>query len=309
MSSNMRISIFYFLIIFLLSGSCASNKMNMVNVKDRDSQNKFTQTLELYSPTYEPNGGQKKQTIFNSKKVQREKEFMAVLGTIPKPKEPVPPLSEGTEADVVLRKAVELYNQKIIELENKLKQININEKGSEEDYTNLLIEINNLICYYQEGLTLLEKKVQRLFGDVSFQTASSDVSVDGKKSISSISMNINSEVDKWRKYVNSCNKKIFENDLFVVVINIDGYADQRGSEPSNQVLSEKRAKAVEKELRNELLKLVKEQKVKIVFDRIYTKGHGEKLPPGVVQGPQDDPNRRVCVISYIVGPSRYIGAN
>ena len=288
--------------------SCALNKPTFVHV-EKDEKNQYTHVSERWKPKYQANGGWKKSTIFNSKKVESEARFKELLDKWPTPKPPNPPINESNEpeVDIAKRKAVEQYNQKLYELEDKLSQIDINKKGVEEDYENLLIEMNNLICNYQEGLTLLEKKVQRLFGDVSFQTGSAEISGNGKKTIKGISESVKEEVKRWKVYVNSCNKKIFENDLFVVVINIDGFADQRGSEPSNLALSQKRAKTVEKVLRNELASLVKGENVRIVFDRIYVEGHGEKLPPDVSQGPENDPNRRVCLISYIVGPARYLG--
>jgi outer membrane protein OmpA-like peptidoglycan-associated protein len=292
--------------LFLLF-SCATAKVSTVPIGNRNSNNKFVKSSELYTPIYAPNGGSKRETIFNRSKVVREKEVIALINSIPKPREAGDISNTSSEADIALKNAIETYNKKIYELEKKLSQIDMNSKGYEEDYTNLSIELNNLICNYQEGLDLMEKKVQKLFGDISFQTGSSEISGKGKLSIKEIANNVTKEVEKWRKYVNTCNKKIFEDDLFVVVINIDGYADQRGSEPSNLTLSKKRSQSVEKLIRGELVDLVKKQNIKIVFDKIYAEGYGEKLPPGVQQGPEDDPNRRVCVISYLVCPARYLG--
>ena len=44
-------------------------------------------------------------------------------------------------------------------------------------------------------------------------------------------------------------------------------------------------------------------KVNIVFDKIYSNGYGEQLPPGVQRKGDDDPERRVCLINYVIGPS------
>jgi outer membrane protein OmpA-like peptidoglycan-associated protein len=295
------------LLLNFIFTACSASEITLVNLNKRKDEMEFVQTYDLYKPIFVPNGGSKKSTIFNAKKVQREKEFIAILKSIPKPKEPEDIVGIESEADKAIQNAIYVYNQKIVDLENRLGQIDIKKKGAEEEFENILIEINNLICNYQEGITLLEKKVQRLFGDITFQTGSAVVSGNGKKSINSISSTIEKEVQRWRAYVNSCNKKIFENDLYVVIINIDGYADQRGNENSNLILSKNRAKAVEKLLIAEITNLVKNKNIRIIFDRIYTEGYGEELPPGAVNGHQDDQNRRVCIISYIVGPSRYLG--
>ena len=59
-------------------------------------------------------------------------------------------------------------------------------------------------------------------------------------------------------------------------------------------------------LRDQLTSLIKTKGVKLVFNKVYSTGYGEKLPPDTIDGPDDDPNRRICVISYMVCPARYI---
>jgi outer membrane protein OmpA-like peptidoglycan-associated protein len=294
-----------FICIACFVSSCTP-RINYVVMSQRTQANKTKQSSELYKPIYQPNGGDKKTTIFNQGKAQKEREFMALLKSIPTPVSN--PYRNSTDAtDMAVSKAIENFNQKIYDLEEKLSRINPNKRGSEEEYHNLLIELNNLLCQERDGIVLLEKKVKKLYGDVSFQTGKFEITTKGASTLKDICKNIAHEVEKWRKYVNSCNQKLFENDLFVLVINIEGYADERGDEKTNLTLSRNRANAVEKFLRNELIRMVKEEKINIVFDKMYSDGYGEKLPPGVTRGPKDDPNRRICLINYIVGPARYLG--
>jgi outer membrane protein OmpA-like peptidoglycan-associated protein len=297
------------ILIFLLccTLSCATQYHTTTNLKKsrKNSAYAFVQTSELYTPIYAPNGGSKKQNFTNRGKVQKEREFIALLKAIPTPVKPKTPVG-SSEADKVIIQAIESFNNKIFELERRLSKLDINSRGSEEEYANILIEINNLICNYQDGLMLLEKKVKKLYSDISFDTGSSVISRNGSSSINEIALNIEGEVKRWQRYLNSCNKKIFENDIFVLVVNIDGYADQRGDQYMNLKLSEERAKSVEILLRAQLVELVKSKNIKLVFNKIYTTGYGEKLPPGTTSGPENDPNRRICIIDYMVCPARYI---
>ena len=293
-----------YLFVILFASSCATS---VDLIKERSGNELYVSSDKLYKPKYEPNGGTKRETIFNKSKVLKEKQFIAILNKA-KPIDPGIIKGNGnTSVDAAIENAIKEYNKKIYDLESRLSQIDLDKKGAEELYTNLLIELNNLICKEREGILQLEKKVQKLFGDVSFRTASYEISGGGKKSIEDVVTKIVNECEKWKKYVNTCNEKIFENDLIVVVVDISGYADPRGSEQANLDLSRKRASSVEQELRTQLIKLVKDKKINIVFDKIYSEGYGEKLPPGAEQGPQDDPSRRVCLINFVVGPARFLG--
>ncbi len=288
--------------------SCATHYNRTVNLRERNkmsSNDSYVSSSSLYSPIYKQNGGDKKQNIINRGKVQREKEFIAILKSIPIPVKPKTNNS-NSEADKIILQAIESYNSRIYELEKRLSMLDFTSRGSEEEYTDILIEINNLICNFQDGLNLLEKKVKKLYSDVSFDTGSSFISKKGTDALMEITSNIQQEVSRWQRYLNSCNKKIFEKDMFVLVVNIDGYADKRGGNEANFLLSNERAKAVEMLLREQLTNLIKSKGIKLVFNKIYATGYGEKLPPETIDGPDDDPNRRICVISYMVCPARYI---
>jgi outer membrane protein OmpA-like peptidoglycan-associated protein len=309
----MKSKLIYYSIIILIVTSCATpgklgsfknKKTKSIERLDTDIDKSY---FELYEPIFKEHGGQQRTTLFNKKEVQREKEFIAIIKGMPKPVDVNTVVKKiDSEADKAVVEAYKEFNKKLFQLEEKLSKLQPYEKGIEEEYQNLLIELNNLLCDYKEGLVLLEKKVKKLYGDVSFKTASFEITGKGKDNLKEIIENIESEVERWRKYTTQCNQNIFQNDLFVVIINIDGYADQRGKEQSNLILSQKRAIEVERLLKSELTSLVLNKKIKIVFDKVYSEGYGEKLPPGIQQGPEDDPNRRICIISYIVGPSRYL---
>lgn len=305
LNGKTKVFFLFFLIVSLLS--CATHNKT-VTLRKRNKSNSidsYVPSSNLYSPIYKPNGGEKKQNIMNRGKVQREKEFIAILKSIPTPVKPKL-INSNSEADKIILQAIESFNSRIYELENKLSKIDFSAKGSEQEYTEILLEINNLICNFQDGLSLLEKKVKKLYSDVSFDTGSSLISKKGTAALTEITSNIQQEVSRWQRYLNSCNKKIFENDLFILVVNIDGYADKRGSYDANTVLSKERAQAVELLLRDQLTSLIKTKGVKLVFNKVYSTGYGEKLPPDTIDGPDDDPNRRICVISYMVCPARYI---
>jgi len=299
----------FYLFIILIFCSCTGRRIFWPppsNPTERNEKNKDKSYFDIYEPYYRDNGGEKATNMFNRKSVRSEKQFIAFLKRIPSPKKPLPPYPPGDETGGAKEEAIALYNKKLAELESKLASFDIYGKGNEEEYENLLIELNNLICKYKEGIELLEKKVKKLYGDVSFKSGSSDISGKGKENIKDLIKNVETEVERWRNYTNQCNENIFQNDLFVVIINIDGYADERGREESNLILSQKRTGSVEKFIISELTDLTLTKKTRIVFNRIYSRGYGELLPPGVEKLKMDDPNRRICIISYIVGPSRYL---
>ncbi len=300
---SIKFTKYIFLLLFV--SSCAKS-IDLIKV--RSGNELYVSSDKLYTPRYEPNGGKKRETIFNKSKVLKEKQFIAILNKVKPIELPIYSKEGGNSSvDKTIENAIKEYNKKIYDLESRLSEIDLDKRGAEELYTNLLIEINNLICKEREGILQLEKKVQKLFGDVSFRTASYEITGGGKKSIEDVVIKIVNECEKWKKYVNTCNEKIFENDLIIVVVDISGYADPRGNDQSNLDLSRKRANSVEQELRTQLIKLVKDKKLNIIFDKIYSEGYGENLPPGVAQGQDDDPFRRVCLINYVIGPTRFLG--
>lgn len=262
---------------------------------------------ENYHPIYKDNGGKKITTFINKNKVQTEKEFMALLRTIIDltSKRPTPPTTENiSDVDITLLKAINETEDMIRELERKIRAVNVQSADSHEQILKYMKELNDLLCTRIGAINkFLKKRVSKIYADVSFKTGSSFISPLGISQLEGVSSQIIKDVEEWRSYVNDCNEKIFENDLFVLVINIDGYADQQGSTETNISLSSERAVAVKKEMLRQLGEMVTTDKINVVFDKIHANGHGEDLPPGVPQKGKNDPGRRICLISSIVGPS------
>lgn len=303
MSISVKVSIYSLCLLFITS--CAVSSKTLVTRRVTDSKSK--NLSKDYQPLYQSNGGQVKDNVFNKNKAQRESEFMEtirVLGShIEKPR-----TGGTTIVDKEIESAIIATNNKIIALQKRLLEIDLAGTDTQMEIILLLKEINDLRCKRIDAINqFLNKKVNKFFGDVSFKVGSSEISTSGKEQISTMMKGILGDIDQWKAYVSACNEKVFENELFIVVMDVAGYADQRGSESSNLKLSRDRAFAVRDEIIDQLNIISVDQNVSIVFDKIFADGFGEKLPPGVPQKGEDDPNRRICLISSVVGPSAILG--
>ncbi len=296
--SNMKIIIHGLVICFLFVGALQSySQMSVINC--------------LQQPVYKENGGYKKTTIFNKGKVKRESVSLLVCQLLEQTKIQTRTSSrteyKNGQQDATyneIEKAIKETNQQILEIAKKLDGKKINSHKEYEKVLEILKELNDLKCRRIDPIRkFLDKKIYKIYGDISFSTGSSVVSGSGKKEIKNIVNQIRADINEWRQYVSDCNEKVFENDLFVLVIDIDGYADQQGSTESNQNLSEERAKAVKTEIIKHLNDLIIVEKINLVFDKIQARGFGEQLPPSLSQRGENDPLRRVCLINSLVGPS------
>lgn len=92
------------------------------------------------------------------------------------------------------------------------------------------------------------------------------------------------------------------NKPMVIQLNITGYADKQGyyygqpeaqRQRQNLLLSQYRAKNVGLYLQ----RFLKSQNIKV---ELKTEGRGEELPPGVTDGPINDPSRRTCMANIQV---------
>jgi outer membrane protein OmpA-like peptidoglycan-associated protein len=249
--------------------------------------------------------------MFNRSKVLQEKEFMAALKAIHEVQLNRPTeytsKNNSSEVDKQIEEVLKATEDQVRALEAKIRSVDINSSKAHEEILTYMKELNDLLCSRVGAINkFLNKRVNKIFGDVSFNTGSSQVSSKGVEQISRIISDIEADIQSWRSYVNECNQNLFENDLFIVVINVDGYADQQGALNTNLKLSADRAKEVKKLITEKLNDLVVKRGLKIVFDKIYSDGHGEELPPGVQPKGQNDPNRRICLISSVVGPSKLL---
>jgi outer membrane protein OmpA-like peptidoglycan-associated protein len=257
-------------------------------------------------PVYKDNGGYKKTNLLNRAKVKREAATLLICELLSQleQKQNKNVSQSNSVIDESKRTAIADANKKIYDVAKKLEGKNFSSVKEYEEVLSVLKELRALKCRTIDPLSqFLDVKINTIFGDVNFRTGSADISQAGIIELGKIITNIKSDINEWKNYVNDCNEKVFEGELFVIVIDIDGYADQQGSSESNMQLSKERAKAVKLELVRQLNKLVTQEKYNIVFDKIQTKGHGEELPEGVIPKGENDPARRICVIKSLVGAS------
>jgi len=260
--------------------------------------------------------GEKEVNAFNKNKAEREK---LMAETIEK-------------ADAAKRKLEEQQailnsidsTERIGDLDNKLKSIFnrtqqiLDELNKTSPYTSagqektlkLATELNDLMHNYINPLSKLveaNKEVVRLGSDIHFSTGSAILSKEGKKKISQLAASIAAEIEKWKTYLNHHNENIFSNSEYKTIILVNGYADLQGSmdaetrKKKNLELSDKRARAVADELRNQLTDL--KPKYNLSFD-IQSKGRGEELPSDniITSKKGESAARRISSISLVVGP-------
>jgi outer membrane protein OmpA-like peptidoglycan-associated protein len=261
---------------------------------------------------YKDNGGTRKTYFFNKGKVKREAFFLEACRIINdltisiqrKESGLLGNIEKNSSIDSVILKSLIASNKELDALTKQANSINVKNTQDYDKLLDLLKKLRDLKCKRIDALTqFVNKKTNKLYSDVAFSVGSSDISRNGITEISKLVDNIIREISEWKNYVSSCNERVFENDLFILVVDISGYADQQGADALNLTLSENRAKSVKLEIIKQLNSIVKNQRVSLIFDKIQTRGYGEELPPGATQSGQDDPSRRVCIISSLVGPS------
>ena len=261
---------------------------------------------------YKENGGTRKTYFFNKGKVKREAFFLEACRIINdltiaiqrKESGILSSVEKNSSIDSVIIRSIVESNKELDALTREANNINVKSAQDFERLLDLLKKLRDLKCKRIDALTqFVKKKTNKLYSDVAFGIGSSEVSKNGITEISKLVENIVKEIAEWKNYVSSCNEKVFENDLYILVVDISGYADQQGAAALNFTLSENRANSVKLEIIKQLNSIVKNQRVSLIFDKIQTRGYGEELPPGVTQSGQNDPSRRVCIISSLVGPS------
>jgi outer membrane protein OmpA-like peptidoglycan-associated protein len=174
----------------------------------------------------------------------------------------------------------------------------------------LLVKINDFLFNNLKPLEILVSKevVLNLSAEISFQTGKFVLSQSARPIIAEQISKIEMDIKEWRNYLNHHNENIFSNDVFYIQVNVVGFADKQGTQKEaerkkfNQELSDKRAASVAIEFEKQIQKLTQSINVKLIY-LIEDIGKGEELPPGVVDGPANDVNRRICIISAVSGPS------
>jgi outer membrane protein OmpA-like peptidoglycan-associated protein len=171
-------------------------------------------------------------------------------------------------------------------------------------------ELNNLLQNYIEPLKKMiesNKEVRKIGGDISFEPGSADLSKSGRKEISKLVNSMKDDKAMWEDYLTDHNANIFNDSVFKLMIVINGYADEQGSnnenerKQKNKLLSEKRAQAVS----DELMKQFKAQKssADLIID-VEINGRGEMLPPEInaAQAKKNSAERRISRVSMVLGP-------
>ncbi len=293
------------LTLVFLTISCSST----LTLKDYDHIREVVNRndVKTYKPKYYDNGGDVKTNILNKKNVVVEKAVITEL--LRKEKinlAAIPKINNDGETTNAIKKEIEEINRQIEQLESRLNNISNTDTDAHQKMIEILTEINDLKCKLIDGTNRLLIKTNKIFGDVSFNTGKSNLTKRGKEELDEIASSIEIEVNGWKNYLNTCNERVFENDVFVVVIDIDGYADAVGGSKLNLTLSKDRALEVKKQLENRFFELVENKRLNIVFKKINAKGYGEKLPPGISASTKNDPERRVCYIYSVVGPSKLL---
>lgn len=275
------------------------------------SFSQFTLQSCKKAPVYKDNGGYKKTNLINRVKVKKEAaqiqicELFAGLEKLLEDNKRVDYDNRAKDAIYIEKEAaITNSSNKLVAIAKKLEGNELKSVKDFEQVLEILKELRELKCREIDPITkFLDKRINRIYGDISFRTGSSEISPNGINEISGIIKELVSDISEWRSYVNECNERTFESDLFILVVDIDGYADQQGSSSSNLILSQKRAEAVKLEFIRQLNDLVVSGKVNVVFDKIQARGFGETLPPGTFDAGVNDPKRRICILNSLVGPA------
>lgn len=296
-----RISFFRIsLLVFLIVSACGNSKIKYEKgtVSTSDEKPK--------KPRYTANGGEINTNAFNKRRVERERINIQTNKLLDKILDTLKPDGAGgISIPKVEQIRLECY-KKINLLYEELKTINPYTKDGYKRSLEMQVEINDL---WENSIQPLNKianniKVKELQGDFSFKSGSHKLTESGQKDIEALIQSIENDIIEWKKYVNNFNHEIFSNEVFKLMVVIDGYADKRGSDESNLILSAKRAEEVKNYFEKMLDPLSKKHKV--IFD-LNAYGKGETLPPGIEDnGKETDHRRRICRIMSVVGPKSFM---
>jgi outer membrane protein OmpA-like peptidoglycan-associated protein len=307
---NKKIFLSISLLVFLIISSCGN--VNTFSKKKYNVKSSRVSTI-VEKPRYKDNGGEIKTNVLNKRRVEKEKNLIQLEDTYRKAKEIL--MKQGSDmSKIPTTHKITKVEQKRLECENKinllyeeLKMINPNTKDGYKRTLEMQVEINDLFANSIQPLEMIISKnieVKELQGDFSFKTGSYKLTESGQKDIEIFIQSIENDIIGWKKYVNNHNQQIFSNEVFKLMVVIDGYADKQGSDESNLVLSEKRAEEVKNYFEKILNPLTK--KYKVIFD-LDAYGKGETLPPGIDDnGKETDVRRRICRIMSVVGPKTYM---
>ena len=296
-----------FLFLVMIISSCGN--VDIFSMKKHNIKSSRVSSI-VDKPRYRDNGGEIKTNFLNKQRVEKERiniQTNRLILTLIDTLKPVTPKNGAEPVSISKLEQIRLecYN-KINLLYEELKTINPNTKDGYKRSLEMQVEINDLYANIIQPLNKISNniKVKELQGDFSFKTGSHKLTESGQKDIELLVQSIEYDLIEWKKYVNNFNQQIFSNEVFKLMVVIDGYADKQGSNETNLILSEKRAEEVKNYFEKMLNPLSK--KYKVIFD-LNAFGKGEELPPGIEDnGKETDHRRRICRIMSVVGPKSFM---
>ena len=266
--------------------------------------------------TYKGQTGEKEVTKSNKNRAEREKALFLALEKadaaqriVEQQKAEMDKIDTTERVEDIELALVKIYErtEDIIAELNKTSPYSLN---GHKKTLELAAELNNLLQNYIEPLKKMiesNKEVRKIGGDISFEAGSSDLNKSGRKEVSKLVKSMQDDKIMWDKYLLDHNTNIFNDSIFKLMIVINGYADEQGSndenvrKEQNKLLSEKRAQAVS----DELMRQFKAQKsnTEIIVD-IEINGRGEMLPPEInaAQAKKNSAERRISRVSMVLGP-------
>jgi outer membrane protein OmpA-like peptidoglycan-associated protein len=291
-----------FLSVILILSSCATNNSLRKPVFE--------------TTTYKGQTGEKEVTNGNKNRAEREKSLFLAMEKADAAKriveqqkaemEKIDSTERVEDIELALVKIYERTELIIAEL-NETSPYSMN---GHKRTLELAEELNNLLQNYIEPLKKMiesNKEVRKIGGDISFEPGSADLSKSGRKEISKLVNSMKDDKAMWEDYLTDHNANIFNDSVFKLMIVINGYADEQGSnnenerKQKNKLLSEKRAQAVS----DELMKQFKAQKssADLIID-VEINGRGEMLPPEInaAQAKKNSAERRISRVSMVLGP-------
>ena len=266
--------------------------------------------------TYKGQTGEKEVTKSNKNRAEREKALFLALEKadaaqriVEQQKAEMDKIDTTERVEDIELALVKIYErtEDIIAELNKTSPYSLN---GHKKTLELAAELNNLLQNYIEPLKKMiesNKEVRKIGGDISFEAGSSDLNKSGRREVSKLVKSMQDDKIMWDKYLLDHNTNIFNDSIFKLMIVINGYADEQGSndenvrKEQNKLLSEKRAQAVS----DELMRQFKAQKsnTEIIVD-IEINGRGEMLPPEInaAQAKKNSAERRISRVSMVLGP-------
>lgn len=275
--------------------------------------------FDAQNPHFINNGGAKEVNFVNRRKSKKETKFIEdykhklLLDAAMRDLEEI--LESPVKEEFV--EATKQLEMELDELKNKyslIKNSGLEDQDLTKKRIELLTKMNDLKEKLLDPLHIIavkSKEISTIKADFSFNTGDFVLTKNGRLRVENILTNIYKDIDFWIKYLKDHNT-VFREDVYVVRFFVKGYTDEQGYKRAknqsdriklNKKLSDSRAYSVRSEIYKKFNKKYKNLSITLSIEYI---GMGEELPPGVIYGPKDDKNRRICTIGALVGPKSSI---